>query len=123
MELEIDYSAVPQTHVVTSQEDWEPPVHKFFGKKDPQTGKMEKEPTYYHQEYPRLMYNKIDDKIVARLVRDEKEKIALGEGWETTAAKFGYLSCPSFEEHLEIMAAKSGQAEEAPRVGRSKKVA
>lgn len=122
MELEIDYSAIPQTHVTTTQEDWEPPVHKFFGKKDPQTGKMEKEPTYYHQEYPRVIYKlKEDGKPKAVVVNSDQEFTAMGEGWTKSLSELGVITCPSFEQRLEMQAAESNS--DTPRVGRPKKVA
>ena len=49
MKLEIDYSAVPSPTVENENQEWEPPVHKYFGKKLP-NGKTEREPVYVHQE-------------------------------------------------------------------------
>lgn len=110
--LEIDYSEIPRNDAAPLQEDWEPPIHKFFGKKDAR-GKMEKEPVYYHQEYPRLMYAKREDRIVAREVKSDEERAALGDGWETTPAVFGYIGAPSFEEALKLRDERAAdQAEE-----------
>lgn len=119
---EIDYSEIKQPQVVSANEEWEPPVHKYFGKKLP-NGKTEKEPVYTHQEYPRLMYTQVDGKIKARVVASEEEKIALGAGWEKTPAAFGYIGAPSFEEAL-AMKDKAATAEsvDAPKRGRPAKV-
>lgn len=121
---EIDYSEIKQPQIVSANEEWEPPVHKYFGKKLP-NGKTEKEPVYTHQEYPRLMYMQADGKIKARVVASEEEKIALGTGWEKTPAAFGYIGAPSFEEALALKdkaAVISADAIDAPKRGRPAKV-
>lgn len=117
--LEIDYSEIAQDHIAAIQEDWEPPVHKFFGKKDAR-GKMEKEPIYVHQEYPRLMYAKREDRIVAREVKSEEDLQDLIERdrevkWEKNPAAFGYVGAPSFEEALKLRDERAADAiENAP---------
>lgn len=121
---EIDYSEIKQPQIISSNEEWEPPVHKYFGKKLP-NGKTEKEPVYTHQEYPRLMYAMTDGKIKAREVNSEAEKLALGEGWEKTPAAFGYIGAPSFEETLMLKdkaAAIEAGIVDAPKRGRPAKV-
>lgn len=114
--LEIDYSEIPQDAVPVIQEDWEPPIHKFFGKKDAR-GKMEKEPIYQHQEFPRLMYAKRDDRIVAREVKSEQDLIDLKQCnpdtvWEKNPAAFGYVGAPSFEEALKLRDERAAEAQE-----------
>lgn len=112
MDFELDYSEVkPFNQSLPAQEEWEPPIHKFFGKKLP-NGKTEKEPVYVHQEYPRLMYSLRDKKIVAKLVHSDAELMELGEGWEKTFAAFGHVSAPSYEQHLEIEARKQAALQE-----------
>jgi hypothetical protein len=108
MKLEIDYSEVPQSNAPTASEEWEPPVHKFFGKKLP-NGKMEKEPVYVHQEYPRLMYALRNGKITAKIVHSDVELLSLGAGWEKNPSAFGYIGAPSFEQSLELKARAAEQ--------------
>lgn len=103
MNTEIDYSEIPQSAVHRSEEEWEPPVHKFFGKSLP-NGKKEKEPVYSHQEYPRMVYAQENGKIKARIVNSDEEYAKLGDGWEKTPAVFGYIGAPSFAEHLAMKA-------------------
>lgn len=98
---DIDYSEIVQPAKTTEDDGWEPPVHKYFGKKLA-NGKMEKEPVYVHQEYPKLLYSQKNGKIVARVVKSAGEKTALGAGWEETPAAFGYIGAPSFEQHLQM---------------------
>lgn len=128
MNTEIDYSQIPQTEVHRSEEEWEPPTHKFFGKSLP-NGKKEKEPIYVHQEYPRMVYAKTGEKISARIVNSDLEFAKLGDGWEKTPAAFGHIGAPSFEEHLAMKQAKEEEAtgsmagnEEVKRRGRPAKV-
>lgn len=110
MKLEIDYSAVPSPTVENENQEWEPPVHKYFGKKLP-NGKTEREPVYVHQEYPRLMYALQNSKITARIVHSDGERANLGEGWEPTPAAFGYIGAPSFEQNLVL---KKASIEDEP---------
>lgn len=100
--LEIDYSDMPSTAAVAEIDEWEPPVHKYFGPKNPKTGKKIPEPVYVHQEYPRTMYALKDGKITARLVKSDAEVEALGAGWEKSPAKFGFISAPSYEQVQEM---------------------
>lgn len=116
---EIDYSEIKQPQVISASEEWEPPVHKYFGKKMA-NGKTEKEPIYIHQEYPRLMYAFVDGKIKARSVDSDAEKNALGDGWEKTPAAFGYVGAPSFEEALALK--DKAESVDAPKRGRPAKV-
>lgn len=120
---EIDYSEVMQPQIVSSNEEWEPPVHKYFGKKLA-NGKMEKEPIYYHQDYPRFMYHQTDGKIKARVVNSDAELMKLGAGWAKTPAEFGHIGAPSFEQSIEMknkIDIESNQDEPAKR-GRPAKV-
>lgn len=119
---EIDYSEIKQPQVISANEEWEPPTHKYFGKKLP-NGKTEKEPVYIHQEYPRLMYAQIDGKIKAKEVKSEEEKNALGAGWEKTYAVFGLITAPSFEEHVAMQnKAEASESVDVPKRGRPAKV-
>ena len=98
---QIDYSEVVSTPSQTVDE-WEPPVHKYFGPKDAKTGKMKSEPVYQHQEYPRTVYAKKGDKIQARLVASDAEFKSLGAGWTKNLMELGYYSAPSQEQLLEM---------------------
>lgn len=100
--MKIDYSEIAIPVGAPQGEDWEPPVHKFFGKKLP-NGKTEKEPVYVHQIYPAMRYGMKDGRIVARIANNERENQALlAEGFTDTPATFGYIGAPSFDEHLAI---------------------
>lgn len=94
-----DYSKVPhKPHRTPSDDTWEPPEHKFFGRKRPD-GKMEKEPPYVFQEYPRQMYYKeADGSVSVAEVNSDGERDALGKGWKTSPADFGIITQPSFEQ-------------------------
>jgi hypothetical protein len=113
--LEIDYSQVPTAAPSKESEEWEPPVHKYFGPKDLKTGKRLPEPVYVHQEYPRTVYGRQGHKIVARLVRSDAELKALGAGWEKNPSAFGFIGAPSLEEHYRIQAALAVQAPQEPQ--------
>lgn len=106
--MEIDYSELPKPVTVTENEDWEPPVHKYFGPKGPK-GKPLPEPVYVHQEYPRTVYGQRNGKIVAKLVSSDREFHALGKGWEKNPSAFGFIGAPSAEQVLEM----SREAEDA----------
>ncbi len=110
--FEIDYSEISTPAGETPESDWEPPVHKYFGKKLP-NGKTEKEPLYSYKEYPRMMYALRAGKIVARQVNSDQERDALGPNWETTFAAFGHISAPSFEQKVAMDLA--AQAKDQPK--------
>jgi hypothetical protein len=102
--IEIDYSRVPGQNVPAPSDDgWEAPQHKYFGRKLP-NGKMEKEPVYVHQEFPRVMYGLEGGKIVAAVVNSEHESMSLGKGWEKSPAAFGVITCPNHEQTLAMRA-------------------
>jgi hypothetical protein len=127
-ENEIDYSNIPSPSSTPAEETWEPPPHKYFGPKDPKTGKRLPEPVYVHQEFPRTMYAKQGEKIIARLVRSQEEVEALGQDWKKTPGELGYIGAPSFEQAQamkkpeEPQVPKESEPERRP-VGRPKKVA
>lgn len=101
-ELKIDYSRIPQAEVV-SKSSYRPPRHVFFGKRDPESGMMEEEPQYVHQEYPRMVYKKEGATIIADLCHNDSDMTQfLNTGWVKNLAEVGYLSAPSFEEHLKM---------------------
>lgn len=121
--MEIDYSEIPQTPSTAKKESWRAPRHVFFGKKDPETGDMEVEPVYVHQELPRLIYkpHATEQKLVAKLVytQPELDKL-LDEGWGKNPGEFGVITSPSFEQILEAKQ-KEEEAPEAARRGRPPK--
>lgn len=101
----IDYSGISVPVGELDITDWEPPIHKYFGPKNPKTGKMEKEPIYSYIEFPRMMYGKPKEggPIVARIVNTTAEKEdLLAKNWALTPADFGYIGAPSFEQHLKL---------------------
>lgn len=111
-ELKIDYTGIPQTEVI-AKSSYRPPRHVFFGKRDPETGMMEEEPKYVHQEYPKMLYKLMGEVIKAEIVMNDKDRDAkLEDGWATNPAKFGYLTAPSFDE-VQAMKAKDEAAERA----------
>lgn len=94
----IDFSSVAQPRADGIASDWDPPPHKFFGKRLP-NGKSEQEPQYVYQEYPRMLYGRDGDKIRAKVVHDDESRDALlAEGYALTPAEFGVVTCPSFED-------------------------
>jgi len=98
MNKTVDYSEVqPGLTAGVEASEWEPPTHKYFGKKLP-NGKTEKEPVYSYQEYPRFMYSEANGKIKARVVKSEEERKSLGDDWKTSPADFGYIGAPSFDQ-------------------------
>lgn len=130
MEVKIDYSQIaPVADVPRSEESWDAPRKVFFGKKN-ERGQMEKEPVYVHQEFPRMIYKWQEEKIIANIVHNQKEKdAALADGWEVSLAEMGVITAPSHEQILEMKAREAQKAlesettEPAPRVGRPRKVA
>ena len=108
--MEIDYSAVPQ-QIGVKPTPWKPPRHVYFGRKDPETGQMEDEPVYTHQEFPRMLYKRDGDRVSAIEVRTEQDKAArLADGYVLTPREAGHLNAPSFEEHLAIKKAEQEKA-------------
>lgn len=97
----LDYSSVMETQVTIEGDTWEPPVHKYFGRKLP-NGKMEPEPRYTHQEYPKMKYADVNGSIRVKQVGSVQEEAKLGEEWVDNPAKFGYIGAPSFEQMLEM---------------------
>ncbi len=93
---EIDYSNIQKNDVVLDEE-WEPPQHRYFGKKLP-NGKTEKEPVYIHSSFPAMMYAKVNGNITAKVVNTPAEKAALGDDWKDTPEKLGLITAPSFEQ-------------------------
>lgn len=100
----VDYSELPPAPAGPnpSASRWRKPPHVFFGKKLPD-GTMEEEPEYVHQEYPRMMYFKNKDgSLKVRQVNNDDECSALGSGWKKSAAEHGVVTCPSFEQMVEL---------------------
>lgn len=98
--MEIDYSLIKeQPSQNVSQNSWKPPRHVFFGKKDPNTGMMEDEPVYQHQNLPAMLYIKENGRIKADIADSKEEydeKVKLG--FVDSPAKIGVVTSPSFEE-------------------------
>lgn len=113
MNTEIDYSAVVPPAASTDTSEWEPPFHKFFGRRL-ENGRTEKEPIYSYKEFPAFVYAMKNGKISAKIVHSADEVKSLGEGWEKSPAAFGLVSAPSFEQNLQ-------GAEEPARRGRPPK--
>lgn len=99
---EIDFGGIQQTPV--PQQPWKPPRHMFFGPKDPATGQMIEEPVYVRdrtnpaQDFPRMLYTLIGNKISGQQVHSQDEQDALGEGWFDSPAAFGAVTAPTFEQ-------------------------
>lgn len=99
----IDYSEIPVQETSVSDDSWEAPRHVYFGKKDPNTGKMEKEPVYRHQPFPEVMYRKREDgSIQARQVDGPVEqRAAVAAGFVSGLTALGVVTCPSRDQVLE----------------------
>lgn len=90
---EIDYSGVTPPPP-TTESDWEPPPHVYYGKRLP-NGKSEKEPVYTYQEYPRMLYGRIEGRIRAKVVTNaEEKKKYLDAGYGLGPADFGIETLP-----------------------------
>lgn len=104
---EIDYSGVtpPRDNL---EANWDPPEAVFFGKKNPATGKIErKPPPYVYQEFPLMLYGRIEGKVRAVVVRDEAERDArLGDGFVRNPSELGIITCPTLEQTLAMRRAK-----------------
>jgi hypothetical protein len=94
----IDYSGIKQDEVAVPS-SWRPPRHVYFGKRDPNTGVMDEEPAYVHQEFPRMIYQKRASRIVADVVTTQHQlDERLSDGWVKTPGELGLLTAPSFEQ-------------------------
>lgn len=109
----LDFSDLVVPPTGTAEEDYEPPRHVFFGKKDAR-GKMEKEPVYHHQAFPKMLYKLEAGRIRTTLVQDERGfKVYLKDGWSEDPADFGYIGAPSQEQILDAKEAAIAAAEAA----------
>lgn len=99
--MEIDYGQIQEQPGTTKAvESWEPPPHKYFGPKDPQTGKVLPEPVYSYKPYPALVYKKDGEKIQAKMIRTEAERKSLGAEWRDSPKDFGVVTAPSFDQTM-----------------------
>jgi hypothetical protein len=126
MNPQIDYSNIAPPVEAPRSDDWDPPVHKFFGKKL-ENGKMEKEPVYTYQEYPRVMYARPDPQkpIITAIINSDAELRALGDGWEKNPSAFGFIGAPSQEETLRlqgspVIALKDAQREKEAQAAKER---
>ena len=113
----IDFSDLVVPPTGTAEADYEPPKHVFYGKKDQRTGRMEKEPVYVHQAYPKMLYKLEAGRIRVTQVNDERAfKVYAKDGWAESPAEFGYIGAPSQEEILDAKEAAFAAAERAAEV-------
>ena len=98
---EIDFSAVTPPRDAL-EANWEAPEAVYFGKRDPRTGKVErKPPPYVYQEFPLMLYGRVEGKVRALVVHDEAGRDAkLGEGFVRNLSELGIVTCPTLEETL-----------------------
>lgn len=121
--MKIDYSGIAPQQVTTDPQQWEPPRHVFFGRKDPNTGRMAPEPASNmghgpRNQFPSLLYRKEGESLKATLVNSEAElKAALDAGYVDSPAKFGVVSAPSFEQ---IQEAKTGEVKQPAKAESAK---
>lgn len=96
--------------------------HVYYGPKDPETGQMV-EPTYTHQEYPKMLYladEEAESGFVHKTAKDEAEHKALEEqGYVEDLASLDIVTCPSTEQieaakDAERAAKRGGDASERP---------
>lgn len=96
---QIDYTGVTPVSPSKAIDDaWEPPRHVYFGPKDPNTGRMAKEPVYVHQQWPMFLYRKNGERVQATVVNSPAQRQALGTDWHDTPEKLGMITAPSFEQ-------------------------
>lgn len=92
--LDIDYGLIDHA-VVEAVADWEPPKHVYFGKKLA-NGRMEVEPTYKHQEFPKMLYAKIEGRVRADIAKDQTDLDNMtARGFVDSPAAFGLETAPS----------------------------
>ena len=75
--------------------------HVYAGPKNKETGEMEDEPVYVHQEYPRTLYHPEFKgwPKEGKPVHDDAELAkALADGWVRNPAELGEFTCPSQEQ-------------------------
>ena len=110
----LDFSDLVAPPTGTAEADYEPPRHVFFGKKDPGTGKMAKEPVYVHQSFPKMLYKLEAGRIRVTLVdSDRAYKVHQKDGWADSPEEFGYIGAPSQEQILDAKEAAFAAAEAA----------
>jgi len=64
---------------------------------------MEDEPVYVHQEYPKMLYKVIGEKLTAAIVNDDESlEKRTSDGWVTSPALLGILTAPSFDQIREM---------------------
>lgn len=98
--MEIDYSRIPEAPI-EHKSSYRPPRHVFFDRRDPETGMMAEEPKYVHQDYPRMIYKREGEKIIADVIDNDTDLThRLNSGWVKNPGELGYLTAPSFEETL-----------------------
>jgi len=104
---EIDYSGITPARD-NLEADWEAPEQVFFGKKDPRTGKIErKPPPYVYQEFPLMLYGRVEGRVRAVVVNAEAERDArLADGFVRNPAELGIVTCPTLEQTLAMRRAK-----------------
>lgn len=113
--MQLDYSAIIQKpHTPTTR--WQPPPHKFFGRKDAD-GMPTPEPVYVHQDYPAMRYKAKDGKIGVVLVDTAAEdELFKADGYENSPAAFGYVGAPDIQTVLKMRAeAEDRAAKEATK--------
>ena len=99
--INIDYSEINFGTPIGEVTEWEEPVHKYFGPKDPRTGRRMPEPKYAYVAFPAMMYRLKDGKMTARIVTSQAESDALSNiGFADSPAAFGVITNPSQEEML-----------------------
>ena len=112
MEIEIDYSGIPQAPS-TAPSAWRPPRHVFFGKKGAD-GIMEDEPVYVHQSFPCMLYKMRGETVTACIVQDADQLAQrTADGWADSPAKFGIVTAPTFDQVAAMEAQADLEAEQA----------
>lgn len=88
---------------------WAPPRHVYFGPKDPDTGEPLPEPTYVYKEFPLMLYKLEGRKLKVVVAKDGDEKgDRIGQGYRLSPADWGIVTCPSFDQLIEIRALEAG---------------
>lgn len=91
--------------------------HVYYGPKDPVTGEMIEEPTYVHQNLPRMLFHPdYDGWPNSGKMFDTEEAVAeaLGDGWVKSPAEKGITTAPSLAQlEAEKLAAIKANAAKA----------
>jgi len=84
---------------------------------------MEDEPVYLHQEYPKMIYKIVGEKLTAAIVNNDEElSKKTADAWVASPALLGILTAPSFDQikEMEESARRAAEPVAPPTTGKRK---